>query len=207
MLLALPQKYSIKRVLLTVIALRGEIIPSEIVANGLKEFLETSKNGRRILDQEQDELFNWIELFVFSDNPTAVVDALEWIPDRHLYSELLPRLLLAVRNCPDEEQALNILIELSQRNQQLKEGNIWWDALMGLGNEASANVLLDLVCEIKILRKWDVSWRLREYLSILAQKFPFLRKHIIELYEKPLPEDLKNFLKVFLLNWPIPKIF
>ena len=79
-LLALPQVLRARQKLLTVLALAGEIVSSDMVLDGIRSLGEEFRKKHWLLDDEWREWEGWLKLLPFSDRPTAVIDALELLP-------------------------------------------------------------------------------------------------------------------------------
>jgi hypothetical protein len=123
-LLALPQPYTIKQGLLRAAAMAGEEIPADALLAAVQELLEVAQKERWRLDENRGELRGWIELFVFSDRPLAVLEALELIPANHREPWQLDQLLSALANSPSDG-ALGTLEALATREPRLLERHEW----------------------------------------------------------------------------------
>lgn len=201
MLLTLHQKFSTKQALLTAAAIAGEIVPANILVAGLEELLEDAKKDAWRLDENQGELMGWIELFAFSDQPIAVLEAIDLLPAELRHTWRLHRLLAALGKSPNEE-ALQVLEALAQREPQITQKWEWLNALIQLETESSAYALLNLLCEGTLAKNRDSlsNWRLSEQLANLAQKFPLLRDDMLQRYEKMTDGQAKEVLEAALIE-------
>jgi hypothetical protein len=183
-LLNLPQPYAVKQGLLTAAAMAGEIVPADALIAGTRELLELAKKQSWRLDKNCPELMGWVELFAFSDRPSAVLDALNLLPAEHLHSWRLSRLLSALGDSPHAD-TLHVLKALARRDAQLLREHDWLNAIIKVGTEESARALLELVCDGTLMsdRRGVDPWHLSQLLARLGEEFPAMRDEMMQRYE------------------------
>lgn len=186
-LLDLPEPYAVKQQLLTAAAMAGEVIPADVLLAGTQELLELAKKDAWPwrLDEKRGELMGWIELFAFSDRPLVVLNAIDLLSAEHRHPWCLRRLLSALGNSPHQD-TLQVLNELGRRDPRFLEERNWLNAMMELGTAASAQALLDLVCDGKLSttrRGFDV-WRFSRHIAGIARKLPSIRDDMLQRYER-----------------------
>lgn len=127
-LLALPQALRARQNLLTVLALGGEVVSSEMVLGGIKSLLEESKKKQWVwMDNEWWEWEGWLKLMPFSDNPSATIDALELLP-KPVQSWRLRGLLSSLAHSPSQEAEV-VLTSLPRKNADFLGEYDWLAAL------------------------------------------------------------------------------
>lgn len=200
-LLALPQSYAVKQDLFSVAAMAGEVLSADMLLAGFHELLERAKKETWRVGGQQCEVMWWVELFPFSDRPTAVLDILDLLPQDYRYPHDFRRLLTALGHSPNAE-ALQVLAALAQRIPEMLQDHDWLDAMMRLETEDSARAMLDLICEGKVKGErggMGIS-RLSEQLANLVRKFPALRGEIFQRYEKIAGGTPKAILEASLIE-------
>lgn len=199
----LPQKSCFKLNLLTMAAKAGEIIPSHILHLGLQELLTDAQAVTWLLNENSNELMSWIELFAFSDQPIAVIEALNIVPDQYKQPWQMDRLLTALGNSP-HEQALETLQSLARLNPQYTKQSAWLNAFFELNTDLSAYALLDLISEGKIFEDNNNIgiFNLPKKLAFLVRKFPFLLKEIEKRYINSTYQVSKELLEYTLFEIP-----
>jgi hypothetical protein len=146
-LLQLPGPIGIKRELLAVLALAGEIIPADMVLHGFNTLLEEAKAKPWLLNQGHDEeLMRWLALLPFSDRPDATLDALKSLGPDLRQPWQLRRVLSSLEHAPAPE-AEDVLYGLAQIDGRVLSEHAWLTALDKRGTASSARRLLDLICE------------------------------------------------------------
>ena len=206
-LYSLPTQYATKQELLTTAAMAGKIIPSNIINAGLQELLDEAKSQTWRLDKNRGELMGWIELFAFSDEPMAVIAAIDSIPLTYRQPWELDRLLSALGNSPNE-QALDVLKTLAERDAQIAQQYGWLNALLTLDTAASAYALLNLICDGSLFKRKNShdAWKVSKKIAVLAKKFPTLYDELLTRYEKMTDTKIINFLEDALIEISDAKI-
>lgn len=197
----LPQPYTAKRDLFTIAAVVGEILPADMLLAGFHELFELAKKDTWRLGGQQCEAMWWIELFPFSDRPSAVLEILDMLPQDYRHPHDFHRLLTALGHSPHEE-ALQVLTALAERMPEMLQKYEWLEAMMRLETEESARTMLDLICEGKITGErggLGILW-LPEQLANLIEKFPFLSSEIFQRYEKLVDGTPKTILEGALIK-------
>jgi hypothetical protein len=197
----LPQSYAVKRDLFSVAAIAGEVLSADMLLAGFHELLEMAKKETWRVGGQQCEVMWWVELFPFSNRPTAVLEILDLLPQDYRYPHDFRRLLTALGHSPHAE-ALKVLEALAQRIPEMLQEHEWLDAMMRLETEESARAMLDLICEGKVKGErggMGIS-RLSEQLANLVQKFPTLHDEIFQRYEKIAGGTPKAILEAALIE-------
>ncbi len=144
-LLKLPRPAIEKQTLLTVLALSGETIPSEVVLQGIEELLQQAKSNPWMLqEQEGWRLDAWLKLLPFTENVSSVLAVLRRLEERHKSPWSLRGLLSALSYSPFEG-AENVLSELARMDQRFLKEHEWLAALTKRNTLNAARILLDLV--------------------------------------------------------------
>ena len=179
-LLALPQPSSPKCGLLRAMVIAGEVLPADVLLGGTKALLANAQEEPWRLDPDRGELMEWLELFAFSDQPIAVLETLERVPDYGL-----SRLLSALSHSPSED-AVDVLVELARRRPRMLADYDWWYALVKIGTEESFLAFLNAVCESNMDsgRQGMSAWQLSGALAGMANRFPAVRNAMIDCYER-----------------------
>ena len=183
-LLALPQPSSLKQVLLRSAAIVGEVLPASVLLAGVKEFLEMNKNQLWRLHSDNYELMEWIELFAFSDRLSAVLEALELLPDQLRELWQLHGLFVALSNSPKED-VVDVLLALEKQDPKLLNGPDWWRALSNIGTEEASHAILEVICErsTDCIPQGIDGWQISEILGELASEFSAFRDVMICRYQ------------------------
>lgn len=206
-LYALPQKFSLKRELLTAVAMAGKIVPTNILNAGLQELLTDATTEPWRLDENTGELMDWIELYAFSDQPTAVIEAINSLPVNHQHPWQMDRLLKALGHSPNTD-ALLTLQALAKRDPQIKNQYGWLNAHFEIDTEASAYTLLDLLAVDNFLEdKSNLNmWKLKNKLATLATRYPSLRNKMLLRYETTTDLKIKTAIENVLIELADPSV-
>jgi hypothetical protein len=199
-LLALPVPYAGKQRLLIASAMAGEVLQSDILVTGFEELLEAGKTQSWRLAENHGELMNWVELFVFSDHPDAVVGVLDRLPKEYGYPSSLDRLLSALANSPHDD-ALDVLQRLARRDPRLLARHDWAQAVIRVGTEKSGQTLLGLVCDGELGNAGGVdSFHLSRQLAQLAEEFPSFKEDMLQRYQRLNSGRAKSILESALIE-------
>jgi hypothetical protein len=144
-LLALPQSLRARQKFLTVLALAGEVLSSEMILDGIGLLGKQFKKKQWFSDDEWWEWDGWLKLIPFSDRPTAVIDALDLLP-KPVQPWRLRGLLSALAYSPSPE-AEGVLMSLPGKNADLRLEYDWLGALEKRGLLVAGPALLGLICE------------------------------------------------------------
>jgi hypothetical protein len=178
-LLGLPQPIAHKHFLLFAAARAGEVVPSALLMDGLRDLLEAAKTQTWRLDEGRGELTRWICLFPFSDNPEMVHDALALLDEHHRRPHELRRLLEVLPQSPPDS-ALAILERLAADNPAFLQEFEWSNALIKLNTEFTARTVLDRLCEGRI--PLHDGLRLSHALTGWARRYSTVRDEMIARY-------------------------
>lgn len=182
-LLALPVAYAVKQGLLTAAALAGERLPADVLLAGLRELLEAASRESWRLDDNRGELSGWLELFPFSDRPTALLEALALVPQSRRHPFMLRGVLMALANSP-EPDGVEVLVTLARQDPQLADQFEWMNAIMSVGTEDAARGLLNLVAEGTLVAhgRGPDAHHLSHNLARVGEAFPRIRSEMLGLY-------------------------
>jgi hypothetical protein len=171
-LLALPQPITHKHRLLDAAARAGEVIPTALLMDGLRNLLEAAATQTWRLDESSGELMGWIDLFPFSDDPEKVHDALALLPEWCRRPHSLRRLLESLPQSP-AASALASLNRLATEDPAFLQEFEWVNALVKLDTEAAALTALDRLCVGHI--PVQDGFQLSRALTGWARRYPTIR--------------------------------
>lgn len=147
-LLKLPVPAIHKQVLLTVLALSGQVICSELVLRGIDDLLEqTAENPWMLEEQDGWRLKEWLRLLPFTEMPGAVLDVLDRASSFRADPWNLRSLLSALAYAPSAE-AEAVLETLAKRDERFLAEYDWLAAVTHRNTISAARLLLDLICNI-----------------------------------------------------------
>ncbi|MGA4636471.1 NACHT domain-containing protein [Pseudomonas solani] len=202
-LLALPQPITAKHRLLMSAARTGEIIPAELLMEGVQGLLAASQAHPWRLDENRGELMEWIELFPFSDSPESVHEAIALLPTSHRQPHQLRRLFQKLPQGP-ADTALAILEKIAENPEFLRESE-WTNSILKLGTEDSAKAVLNHLCSGQE-PAWDAH-QLSFTLATLARNFPSIRTTVIDQYRSSPPGGIRRTLERVMVSIPDEQIF
>jgi hypothetical protein len=182
-LLPLAQSVRARQKLLTVLALAGEIVSSEMVLDGIRSLAEEFKKKQWFADNEWWEWEGWLKLIPFSDKPTATIDALELLP-KPVQPWRLRGLLSALAHSPSKE-AEEVLISLPRKYADFLGEYDWLRALESRGTIMAARTLLGFICEGAYTSKPGGidAWTLYRKLAGVMRMDEHFRAEVYQRYE------------------------
>jgi hypothetical protein len=192
-LLALPQPIGRKCRLLAAAARAGEIIPSALLMDGLRDLLAASSTQPWRLEERVGELMGWIDLFPFSDDPETFLGALALLPDAYRQPHALRRLFDTLPQGPPES-ALAILERLAAANPAFLRSFEWTNALIKIDTEGAAVAVLDRLCDGRIPVRDSI--QLSAALTRWARKYPTFRVAMIARYRSSSAGDNRGVLEM-----------
>ena len=150
-LLQLPVSVTQKQSLLTVLALSGGAISSEIVLRGIDELLkETSmmqeQNGWRLQD--------WLSLLPFTERPSAILEILDRAEGFQPVPWNLRAVLSALAHSPSAE-ADTVLEELAKRDERFLTDANWLAALTTRNTLTTGRTLLGAISNAPLASRQD----------------------------------------------------
>lgn len=179
-LLLLPVPAANKKDLLTVLALSGEKISSEIVLRGIDELLEEAKTKSWML-REQDgwRLKDWLKLLPFTERPAAILEVLNRAEGFQTGPWNLRSLLSALSYAPSVE-AETVLGELAKRDERFLIEHDWLAALTNRNTLSAARLLLEIICSASFIERQGRSDRsdLGRKVAALMASDPLFRQDI-----------------------------
>lgn len=184
LLMNLPQPYAAKQDLFLAMAISGAVIPADKLIEAFHELMEDGKKEPWRLEENRGGLMTWVELFAFSDRPLAVMEIIDLLPNHHRQFLQLRRLISALGYSP-HPNALSVLKALAQRDVNIAQDHEWIDALIRVGTEEAAHVLLDLICNgtIKGERGGLGIWRLSQQLGSFSAQYATVRTEMLRRYQ------------------------
>lgn len=143
-LLDLPLAIRRKQNLLRQMANVGKHIPANLLKEGIEALLLETKSDPWRLQQENFRLYGWLELFPYSDEPTALIGVIDKMgPTLIREWEISPILgSLQANSGPATEECL---LELLNRYPGLKDNHQWTQALLSQDKVFVANTILEEV--------------------------------------------------------------
>lgn len=202
-LILLPQSLELKHELFVVLAMTGRVLSSDMILNGLYELLEKAKIDRWLLDDSYRTM-RWIQLFPFSDRPSAGLDALRALPATHIQPSNLMPLLTALSNSPHPE-ILPVLVELPKMIPSFYQDYDWLRTLVALESVDAATFVLDLVCDEKLdLKRSQTNFTrsIPNHLAALAVKLPSFKEKLIRRYEHMNLSIPRSIIELALIEIP-----
>jgi hypothetical protein len=192
-LLELPQPIKHKHRLLFAAARAGEVIPSKLLMDGLRDLLAAAKTETWRLNEDCGELMGWIDLFPFSDNPERVHDALAMLDEQRRRPHALRRLLEVLPQSP-AGSALAALERLAADNPAFLQEFEWLNALMKLDTEATALAVLDRLCGGSLPVR--DGFQLSAALTGWARRYPTVRAEMIARYRTLPAGNIRRVLEM-----------
>jgi NACHT C-terminal Alpha/Beta 2 len=181
----LPIHGSVKNKLLTVLVLAGEIIKSGVVMAGFNSLLKEAETKKWMLyEQNGYRLDDWLRLFLFSDCPKMVIDALDLLEPRYKSLRNFRGFLSALRYTPSDE-AEYILNQLNL-NGLFPDIHEYLDILVHRNTFSSSCMILDLICGNSIFNNGSYrgSYDLDRKLSFLIKSNREFREEVYKRYQK-----------------------
>ncbi|WP_143043191.1 NACHT domain-containing protein [Myxococcus virescens] len=175
-LLVLPQPMASKLRLLVAVAKAGEILPSDLLFEGVVNLLTAARNQPWRLDASSGDLMGWLELFSFSDDPVKVLDAIALLPEYHRRPSQLERLCAALPY-GNPDKSIEVLHQLAERDPAFEQHSGWLKAMIDLDTESSALAILSRLCDGRLGKINDLS--LSAAMTVWAKKYPVLREVMI----------------------------
>ena len=183
-LLPLSQSLRARQKLLTVLALAGEVVSSEMVLDGIRSLGEEFKKKQWHSDNEWWKWEGWLKLMPFSDKPTATIDALELLP-KPVQPWRLRGVLSALAHSPSKEAA-EVLITLPRNNADFLGEYDWLRALEKRGTVVAGRTLLGFICEGAYAAKPGGvdAWTLYRKLAAAMRMDSGFRAEVYQRYER-----------------------
>lgn len=144
-LIKLPQPNIVKCDFLTMVALSGRQLSSEVVMAGTEELLTEAKRNTWLMDHEGARFKDWLRLFAFTEKPTAMLPVLEKTEGFDKSPWNLRGIFHALTYSPSPE-ADKVLSELALRDPRMVCEYDWSIALLRRGTLSAARVFLNHLC-------------------------------------------------------------
>ena len=171
-----------RRILLTNLALAGEVIDKELVKRCIGEVVETAST-QYWTDEEEYELSSWLSLLPFTTNVSETVDIVQTVPERQRKARTLDQLLEALRHAPGDD-AEEVVFALAEAVPELHGHRAWLDSVAQRGTLSSAKRLIDLAAEGAFNRKDGMGgYEVYTRLADLIGEHPELRARVYGLLD------------------------
>ena len=148
-LLQVPLPLSEKLELLGSLVIAGYKIEADIVIQGLKDLLEEAKKKPWLLDEDHNQIEEWLQLLPFSDRPEALDEALV-LGKEHLKEPRRFQQLLATLGYAPNTRVELTLLELAEGDPRFYKDYYWLNAVVLRDTASAATRLLDLICNGKV---------------------------------------------------------
>lgn len=196
----LPLPYAAKRSLFVVSAMSGVVLSADMLTAAVGELLHDAKTQPWRLEENSGEAITWIELFAFSDEPLAVLNALDLLPPDHRVPHRLRRLLDALGQSPHPD-ALEVLKVLAERDPRIADDDDWIGALVRMDSVEAARTLLDSLCNGVLSGRQHQSRRhLADRLGAFARAHPAFRTELLASYSVAGTSRSQDILEAALLE-------
>ncbi|UVM25022.1 NACHT domain-containing NTPase [Pseudomonas sp. B21-021] len=199
LLLSLPQPTACKHRLLANAARAGEVIPSAILMEGLRELLSEAQEQRWRLENNRGELMGWIDLFPFSDSPERVHEAILLLSDQHRSPNALQRLLETIPQSP-ADTAFVMLERLAAENPAFFGDSQWTSAMLRLNTLEAVVAVLEHLSEGRIPA--GDGFHLSSELTRLAILLPDFHTILITRYLSLPPGNIRRVLEMAMNDLP-----
>ena len=177
--IAEPQE---RRIILTNLALAGEVIDIELVKRCISDVVETART-QYWTDEEEHELSSWLSLLPFTTNVSETVDIVQTVPARHRNARALDQLFDALTHAPSDD-AEEVVFALAEADPELHGHRAWLDSVVQRGTLSSAKRLIDLAAEGAFNRKDDMGeHEIYTRLADLIGEHPELRARVYGLLD------------------------
>ena len=166
--------------LMTNRVLSGEVIPTGIVAEGVRAILDAVALEPWILMENNNwEFKGWLQLLPFTEEPSRIADVLSAIPLQHRRAHHLEGLVTACAASPSPGAGA-ALFDVAAFEPALYKNYAWRTAVVGLA-ETDANACLQLVALIasgKLASEGHGDWRWARDLGTLMRIHGVVRAEV-----------------------------
>jgi hypothetical protein len=183
-LLAMKAPNSTRRVLLTAVALSGEVVSANFILESIRDWLAHSRDRKRDIW----ELEEWLILLLFSDQPEKVVEGVDLAGKlgRAIVRNSLT-VLEALEKAPVEEFE-SIWFGLLRLDPRLLSSHGWIRVLLARGGPGVWMHVLDVLCNPQfagaVRKDTEMSWIARLFARQLSIH-PDLRAELLRRYDDP----------------------
>lgn len=203
----LPQPYAAKQDLFAVAAISGMTIPVDHLLAAFEELMELGKTETWRLDENRGELITWVELFAFSDNPAAVLEIIDRLPQHRNGLRQLQRLITALGQSPHAE-AIFVLKEIAKKYPDAVQDYEWQRAVFRIASEDAGLFLLDIICnppQRNGTARLDADELLKK-LTLFLEQYPKLRDEALERFKTTDNPVAKQLIATALAHVADPQI-
>lgn len=148
-LLQVPLPLSEKLELLKSLVIAGYKIEADMVIQGLKELLEDAKKKPWLLDEQHNQVEEWLQLLPFSNRPEALDEAFGLGKEHLKEPRRFPQLLTALAYAPNTRAEL-FLFELAEGDPRFYRSYEWLNAVVLRDTTFSVTKIIDLICNGKV---------------------------------------------------------
>jgi len=204
-LLKLPLRATDKQDLLSALVLSGEVIPSEIVIQGIDDLIEEAEIHPWVLqDKDGWPLKSWLRLLPFTEDPNLILNVIDRLPSLQVQPWNLRELLSALKYSPSPE-AENVLSELAKRDAHFLDEYDWLEALSTRNSLTASYILLDWICSASFFEKDSVSNRSFDYgkrLSHFMNSHEQFRQEVYRRFQTVTNEHSRSIIEYAMVNAP-----
>lgn len=182
-------------------------IPVDHLLAAFEELMELGKTETWRLDENRGELITWVELFAFSDNPAAVLEIIDRLPQHRNGLRQLQRLITALGQSPHAE-AIFVLKEIAKKYPDAVQDYEWQRAVFRIASEDAGLFLLDIICnppQRNGTARLDADELLKK-LTLFLEQYPKLRDEALERFKTTDNPVAKQLIATALAHVADPQI-
>jgi hypothetical protein len=185
-----------KQRLLTIMALAGELLPLDLVIQGIDQLIAAGQQNRWMLEEQEGwRLDAWLRLLPFTGSPDAAFPYLERLDARYRTVNRLHGFTGALGFSPFPAAEL-VLIELARREPELLSDYRWITAVGKRGTETMGQLLLDLLEGVSGALRNGHRLEIHRQLAVLLERHSGLRSSVHARYRASAPDPLRNILEM-----------
>lgn len=153
-LLRLPLRFTDRQDLMNVLALIGEVLPAAALRDGIAAFHSEVGPHFHELERRHYQLDQWLALFLSSDAPSALIDALEGLQPFQRKPYRLATVIGALGRTASPVGD-RLLLELARMDPEFTGDHGWRTAVLNRGPAAATETILTLI-EEGVLKDWQM---------------------------------------------------
>ena len=183
-LLALPVAWEAKYRYMRALAYSGETLQSGHLNVAIAEYYELAKKRPHLLDRRSAyQLYEWMRLFAFSDQPEALLEAWHRLPKELNDRRQLENIFRPLGSIC-HPQAEDTLFAIAAQNPYLYGEYVWIDAVLQRGTDTAVVKLLEMAdVDPKVMGRHGGYAHERKLQALLAGS-PDLRATLLDRYKK-----------------------
>jgi hypothetical protein len=182
-LLSLPVPRASKYGFMRALAWSGETLHAENLTAAIAEYFERAKTQTYLLhSREAYGLYEWLQLYVFSDHPEGVLEAWNALPPQLNDRHQLERIIRPLGNI-DHPHAEDTLFAIAAQNPSLYGDHDWVGAVLARGTITAIVKLLEMAdVEPKVMGSHGGYAHERQLQELMAGS-PVLRAALLARYK------------------------